>query len=239
MPTKIYSHHVANLRELELALGHTARLAREAIASVDPEHGLRSLLRLYSFLVGAWAECRLKKLLNEDGGFTAADLDKIQKQSSQLDQWHLAVELAFRKHHLLPKAELSPRTIGVASAARYGALCGVLDDELRIIIEIRNKLAHGQWIFPFNNTGTAVESDKYLLINKENFLSLQFKYSLIGHLADLIHDLIVSKNTFERDFESHFRKLSQVRTNLKTRDYTKYAASLVERRQRARATRKA
>ncbi len=49
---------------------------------------------------------------------------------------------------------------------------------LRILIEIRNKLAHGQWIYPFNNEGNTVDPDKFKLIDKENLQSLQFKYSL-------------------------------------------------------------
>ncbi|HIB9634549.1 TPA: hypothetical protein ACWZTX_003558, partial [Escherichia coli] len=80
----------------------------------------------------------------------------------------------------------------------------VLSNELRILIEIRNKLAHGQWIYPFNNEGNTVDPDKYKLINKENLQSLQFKYSLAQHLVDAVHDLVVSPTTFERDFESHF-----------------------------------
>ena len=30
-PSKLYTHHVSNLRELELAISHTVRLARAAI----------------------------------------------------------------------------------------------------------------------------------------------------------------------------------------------------------------
>jgi len=82
-----------------------------------------------------------------------------------------------------------------------------------------------------------VEPDKFKLINKENLQSLQFKYSLAEHLADAVHDLVVSPTTFERDFEGHFKKLYQVRTNLVTKDYEKYKASLVLSREKSRAAR--
>lgn len=237
-PTKLYAQHVANLRELELAIGHTARLARAAIASRDPQKSLRSLLRLYAFLVGAWAEGRLRKLLHEEFGFTETERERITSHSSQLKQWQETIDLAFRKHHNLSKAKLDDRTLGVAHAARRKALHDVLGNELRVIIEIRNKLAHGQWIYPFNNEGTAVEPDKYRLINKENLQSLQFKLQLIGHLADAAHDLVVSPATFERDFETHFRKLFQAQTNLTKKDYSIYEQSLIDSRQRARAEKK-
>lgn len=228
-------YHVANLRELELAIGHTGRIARAEIASKDPQQSLRSLLRLYSFLVGAWAEARLRKLLHEEFGFDDSERDQITAKSSQLEQWQETIDIAFRKHHKVTKAPLDERSLGVAHAARRTALHDVLSNELRIIIEIRNKLAHGQWVYPLKGDGTAVEPDKYKLINKENFQSLQFKFALVGHLASAIHDLVVSPITFERDFEDHFKKLFQVRTNLKIKSYTKYSNSLVTSREKSRA----
>lgn len=237
-PSKLYAHHVANLRELDLALGHSERLARAAIASRDPQRSLRSLLRLYALLMGAWAECRLRKLLHEEFGFSDAERAQILAQQTQLEQWKCTVDLAFRKHHKITKAPLDERVLGVAHAARRGALHDVLDNELRIIIEIRNKLAHGQWVYPLNNEGTAVEPDKYKLINKENLQSLQFKFALLSHLADAVHDLVVSPKTFERDFEDHFKKLFQVRTNLVTKKYDAYEDKLIESRRKARAVRK-
>jgi hypothetical protein len=233
-PSKLYRFHVANLRELELAIGHAARLARSAIASRDPQQSLRSLLRLYALLIGAWAECRLRKLLHEEFGFVDEERAVILAGATQLEQWRLTVDLAFRKHHKVSKAELDARVLGVAHAARRTALHEALDNELRILIEIRNKLAHGQWVYPLDNDGKDVESDKYRLINKENLQSLQLKFALIGHLADAVHDLVVSPRTFQRDFEAHFRKLNQVRTNLVTKDYGRYAAALIESRRKAR-----
>lgn len=238
-PSKIYAYHVANLRELELAISHTGRLARTEIASKDPQRSLQSLLRLYAFLVGAWAETRLKKLLHEECGFDETERNRVESKKTQLEQWQETVDLAFRKHHGIAKAPLNRMNLGVAHAARRDALLDVLSNDLRIVIEIRNKLAHGQWIYPFNSEGTSIEQDKYRLINNENYQTLQFKLSLIEHLADAIHDLVVSPATFERDFEIHFRRLFQVKTNLNKKDYKKYEASLINRREKARALKKA
>lgn len=233
-PTKLYTHHVANLREIDVALSNTARLARAAIASRDPQQTLRTMLRMYSFLIGAWAECRLRKLLHEEFGFTADERSAVEGGQTQLEQWQNAIDFAFRKHHHLGHAALDARVLGVAQAARRAALHDVLKNELRVVIEIRNKLAHGQWIYPFNSDGTAIEQDKYKAINLENLQSLQFKLSLLGHLADAVHDLVVSARTFERDFEVHFRKLFQVRTNLVKKSYAKYEEALVQSRRAAR-----
>ena len=234
-PSKLYRFHVANLRELELAIGHAARLAKAAIASQDPQRSLRSLLRLYAFLTGAWAECRLQKLLHEEFGFSDAEREHVRQKSTQLEQWQATVDTAFRKHHNIPKAALNGRSLGVAHAARRKALHDMLENELRIVIEIRNKLAHGQWIYPLNSEGNKVEAEKFKLISKENLLSLQLIFSLIGHLADVINDLVVSPKAFLRDFEDHFKKLFQAQANLQRKDYAKYEATLVQSRRSARA----
>lgn len=238
-PSKLYLHHVANLRELQVAIGNIERLAKKAIASRDPESSLRTLLRMYSFLVGAWAECRLKKLLHEEFGFSLEERTHVESKKTQFEQWQCCIDIAFRKHHQITKAPLNQTSLGVTNASRRDALHDVLENELKIIIEIRNKLAHGQWIYPFNNAGTAVETDKYTLINQENLLSLRFKSALIGHLADTVHDLVVSPITFQRDFDTHFRHLNQARVNLSKKSYKKYEDTLVESRRRARAGNKA
>ena len=236
--TAIYKYYVANLRELDLAISHTGRMARSEIASKDPQQSLRSLLRLYSFLVGAWAETRLKKLLHEESGFNELERSTILSEKSQLEQWEKTIDLAFRKQYKIAKAPLDKYSLGITNAAKFDALNDVIFNELKIIIEIRNKLAHGQWVYPFNSSETAIEPDKYQLINKENFQSLQFKLSLIKHLVNVIHDLVISETTFKRDFDSHFNKLLQVRTNLKTKSYQRYEESLILSREKARMLRK-
>jgi len=193
---------------------------------------------MYSFLIGAWAECRLQKLLHEEFGFSDIERTEVNSQDTQLAQWKMSVDLAFRKHHSIRNAPLDKRVLGVATAARREALLEVLEKDLRIIIEIRNRLAHGQWIYPLDSTGKRVEQDKYQALNRENLQSLQFKLALVSHIADAVHDLVVSPETFERDFEAHFRKLYQVKKNMQSKNYAKYEAALVTARHKARIARR-
>lgn len=236
-PSKIYKYHVENLREIEKALDSVARLARQEIAQSDSHRALNSLLMLHTFLIGAWAECRLKKLLHEQFGFSESEREQIESKDRQLDQWKKAVETAFRKHYNLKRARLNQTSLGVSKAAYYTALQDALDDELRNVIEIRNKLAHGQWVYPLNNQGTRVEPDKYRLLRSENLLTLQLKYSLVRKVADTVHDLVVSPPAFERDFDSHFKRLDQARIDIKRRKYSVFRDRLINSRIRDRHNR--
>ena len=229
---KMYRFHVTNLREIQSALRNISLLTRRAIADGGHSPHLRSLVRLYALVLGCWAETRLRKLLYERGAFSGEERETILRTRPQLEQWKLLIEFAFRKHYKIPKDRLSDISLGVANFARFRILREILDEELAIIIQVRNKLAHGQWIYPLNDNESSVNSEYFDKLRKENLLSLQFKFALLKHLADSTHDLVASREAFERDFDSHFRKLHQARMNLERREYSRYVDSLVARRMR-------
>ncbi len=233
-PPNLYKFHVANLREIEKAVKDVSLLARATIRNGSSSTNLRSLIKLYALVLGCWAESRLKKLLHERGGFDVQERNEILSAHTKLDEWKALVDVAFRKHHNMGNSDINKISIGVAHFARYQVLYEILNQDLAIVIEIRNKLAHGQWYYPLNEDGTNVNEEHWQKINKENLLSLQFKYALLKYFAAMMHDLVVSPPTFERDFDSHFRNLEQQRLNLERRDYSKYENALISSRIRHR-----
>lgn len=235
---KIYKYHTANLHSLEIALDNISIVARKAI-SEERDNEINSFCRLYSFLLGAWFETRLKKLLFEPNGFSESDRDKIKYIDNQYDKWIEVIELAFRKKYNVPSAKLSGTTLPFSTFARYKELNDIFSADIKSIIEIRNKLAHGQWIYPFNSTEDDIENGKYQLISNENLLSLQFKKKIIFYLCQIIHDLVVSKPTFERDFDKHYSNVVNTRNNLIHRNYTDYKNQLIHKRKKGIVKRKA
>lgn len=229
--SKLYKYHVANLRSIEITIKSTTLSARRAIAE-ENQQATDSFVRLCAFLLGAWAETRLNKLLFEPKGFQDVERQLILSQSTQLENWQKAIEVAFCKQYKVPSAKLTDNTLPFTAFARYSVISDILDTDLRSVIEIRNKLAHGQWIYPLNNDGTDVEANKFKQLKFENLPSLQCKLSLISSIADIIHDLIVSITTFERDFDSHYKQITTTRNNLKNRKYSEYANKLIEKRKR-------
>lgn len=234
---KLYKFHVKNIHSIEIALNNSALAARSAIAEQN-EPAIKSFVSLNSFLLGAWAENRLRKLLYENFGLSDQERSTVIAQSSQIEKWEKLIEVAFRKHYNVPTAVLNESNLPFTAAARYKVLNEILDKDLRSVIEIRNKLAHGQWVYPLNSDENDVEQGKYQALNQENLPSLQYKKSLLTGLSDIIHDLVVSLGTFERDFDKNFKKISQTRSNLKNRSYQKYATNLIEKRRRGIEARK-
>jgi len=147
--------------------------------------------------------------------------------------------LSFRKHYQLPQAEINEQNVSHTAFHRYQSVTEIVETDLRTVIEVRNKLAHGQWVYPLNSACTNVEQSKYTLINHENILSLQFKLTLVPKVADIVHDLAVSLPTFERDFDTHYKQVVGTRRNLKNRSFEQYKVQLVEKRNRGISRRRA
>ena len=233
-PEKLYHFHVANLQAIDAAMERVARALRDAIARNDTQT-VDAFVRLYALLLGAWAECRLCKLLFESTGFIQQARADILEVSHQLDRWHKAVDTAFRTCYGVPRAPLSERSLPYSAFARFTAIQEALDDDLQGVIQLRNKLAHGQWAYPLNDRGDDVAQEQMDALRVENLLSLQFKKTLLSYLCDTIHDLVVSRPTFERDFDAHYRLIVETRRNLRTRKYQSYERQLREKHLRGRA----
>ena len=219
-PDKLYKYHVENVRSVSDGLNHVFRSAQDAVAR-DDQKIIDTHIRLLSFLLGVWSEVRLLKILYELNGFSQAERNCILKATA-LKRWSLAVELAFRKHYSIPKATLRPPQLPSTAHFRLKALAETLGNELGRIITMRNKLAHGQWIYPLNDAMDRVAQDQMNALRQENILSLIQKRSLLEILCQIIHDLIVSRPTFEQDWDKHFGRFEQTRTNIERKSYGKW-----------------
>lgn len=192
--------------------------------------------RVYLFLAGAWAECRLKKLLYEDGGFTSGERALIASERTQADRWKKALELGYRKRYGVKRAALSDATVSGTAWFRYEAIRTIIAESLSPLIGLRNTLAHGQWERPLNSDETDISQLLIAQINQENALTIKFKLALIESMSSLIHDLVAS-TSFERDFDANYRSISAARVNLLRRDYSKWRADMIQKKQRGRQKR--
>ncbi|MEK6418109.1 MAG: hypothetical protein V4801_00735 [Burkholderia gladioli] len=232
---ELFKYHTQNLRALKSAKSQIAPLAKAAIATKRSAE-LSSLLRLYALLIGAWAEVRLLKVVHEPDAFSDAERLLILSEKTQLDQWKMLAETAFRKHYVI--ALPTPiNKLPHSARSRFDAISELFDNELSTVITVRNKLAHGQWEYALNGTNDAIEQSIMKELKKENYLSLQFKDDLISCIADIANVLSVSQKAFERDFDQFYSKFEQLRLNLKNRKYSKYEAMLLDRHQDAKKKR--
>jgi hypothetical protein len=227
----IYTFHVANLREVDRGLEQIARQLRRMLGEGDAASS-SALTKAYALALAVKVECRLQKLLYEPN-VTEADREAILAVDQQLDRWHAAVELGLRKHWAGPGKDLSQLSLGHDVHARYQTLRAAIEEDLRPVIELRNKLAHAQWVFPLSESNEVAVTQKRSL-EREQALSLGLKNKILDSLADVVHDLVVSRRAFESSFERRFHELSLLRAELDERRFENYTAKLRAKRRRGR-----
>ncbi|WP_019567307.1 hypothetical protein [Agrobacterium sp. 10MFCol1.1] len=233
--SELYKAHVQNLRAVDTAISQIDRDLNRAIAEENAALA-ETHKRIYLFLAGAWAECRLKKLIYEDGGFSSTDRAIIGGERTQFERWKKALEIGYRKRYNVRRAVLSGSTLPGTPWFRYEAIQKLILDDLAPLIGLRNTLAHGQWERPLNSDETDISGTLIAQMRQENALSIKFKLQLIESMSDLIHDLVAA-TSFERDFDYNYRLITTARTNLLRRDYSKWEAAMIEKKRRGRQKR--
>lgn len=230
----LYRFHVANLRSITRAINEVETLAKRSIKEKKLSD-IDSLLRTHVLLLGAWAECRLKKLLYEAGGFHAPDRATIKSKRTQLDQWVATIELGFKNRYGV--RSLTSRSLNHTAYQRYRTIVDAVDQDIRPVITLRNKLAHGQWACILTSREDRLSQNLMSQIQNENLLSSKFKLQIVGHLAAFIHDLIATSSAFERDFDKHYRLFEDAQRNLRDRSYVDYVNEMQDRYDRGQKKR--
>jgi hypothetical protein len=233
---KLYKYRVENLRYINESLNTLERLIRKAIATEDRDTH-KALLPVYMLLLGAYAEARLFKVLFEPTKFTQTEITLILSAGNHKERWLKLIEVAFQKRKEIPITQRFIDTDLPRSEQHiYRDLKGLIEDELRIIIELRNKLAHGQWTYPFVSWEAPYLLDKLNIseenitrFRKENFLSLILKRGILDKLLSIVRDLGISQKAFPRDFDKYYNRIQNAKLQLKHRKYDRYKDSLIRK----------
>jgi len=98
--------------------------------------------------------------------------------------------------------------------------------------QLRNRISHGQWSYAFNNDLLGINESLTRQLRQENIVKLQLRLKMFISLAQIIHDLAVSKPTFERDFDRNYRKIEDQKRNFHSRDYDDYKNKMILKRER-------
>jgi len=184
-----------------------------------------------SHLINTWAEVRVLKLIYETDAFSDIEKQKIIQTNSLNNRWEVALTIAFCKAYNIPdhkkigKANYTPRI-------RYYALLDLINDDLLKSYQLRNRIAHGQWKYAFNNDLLDINRDLTGELRQENIVKLQLKLKMFISLAQIIHDLAVSTPTFERDFDTNYKKIEEQKRNFHNRSYEDYKQKMIEKRKR-------
>lgn len=176
--------------------------------------------RLLAHLVSSWIEVRVLKLIYEPNAFRDDQIKEMLKIKVLNERWKKALLFSYSKSFKIS----DPSQI---QDKRYEYLANLINLDFLESNQVRNRLAHGQWKYAFNNELTAINLDLTEKIENENIMKLQIKLNIFKDIAQIIHDLTVSKPTFERDFNIYFNRVKENKNHYEKKNYERYKKILI------------
>lgn len=217
-----YHEHCENLRLIEGAISSVQRTLREYISKSDDKNS-EIYTKILAYLINCWVDVRIIKLVYEKNAFNDSEMTQIIGQRSLNDKWKTSLEIAYRKSFHIPNHTQINDT-------RYSMLLDIIDNQLLPSAQIRNRLAHGQWKFAFTNSLQNINPNLTNKIRDDNILQIQLRHKIFKNLSQLIHDLVVSTPTFDRDFSDNFNKIEEKKHQMTNKKYEIYVNTLIEKR---------
>lgn len=241
----MYKKWCENVSTLDNAIEQIQRDLRLAISKED-ENKVYNYTKLLSYLVICWCEARIMKLIHEPAiiintkkaiinkakSFEQGEIDQIISASTLKDKWLTSLQIAISKAYNVTIDSNFPQSLSFTPRTRYLEIEELIANELLPSIELRNRIAHGQWKQAFTNDLKSFSQQHTTLLRKENIVELQLNFAMFKAIGQLIHDLASSKLAFERDFDNNYKKVEQNKLNLHNRDYSLYCKKLIDKHKR-------
>ena len=136
MAEEIFIASTKNLRDLKKQKKRISALVNRAIRE-KKDSDLISLTKVYVLLYSAYVETSFLKLIHTPNAFSESEITQIMAQHNLEQKWIKCVELAFNK--------LNTNNLG-GVANKKQTLNRLLQEYIIEPSQIRNKVAHGQWI---------------------------------------------------------------------------------------------
>lgn len=237
----IYINHCKNLEALEKAITLIDCNIRNSIKTRNEDsEGIYT--RILCTLIVSWLEMRLLKLINEvkdfkdlssDKIFNNEEIKEILEGNSLLEKWKITLNLSAKKAY---NVKLSKNLLDIQDfcgqktfSLRYDNLISIIDKEFAPIITIRNKVDHGQIKYAYENTPISFSQDITADINKLNLIQLRNTKTIFKYIANIIHDLTVSKKTFERDYDKYSTIIDNTKSINSSFEYKKYKKMMIQK----------
>lgn len=223
--------HNSNLKLIEKAIKLVQRDLRNYISMQDCG-GTYIYTKILSQLISSWSEVRVLKLVYERSAFDDNEIQEILAARTLRDIWVTAFNIAICKAYGIQDCNRINSQLLFTPRKRYQAIIALVDEDLLEVFEVRNRIAHGQWVYAFTNDLGEISTELTGKLRQENIVELQLKYKLFKSLAQIIHDLAVSRPTFERDFDKNYQRIEEQKQNLHNRSYENYQQKMIEKYQR-------
>ena len=158
--------------------------------------------KLFSLLYSALSEAQFTQILHTPFGFQHSEILKIQNQRSLVESWLLMLDIALQK--------VGDWKTNKDLETRRTTLKKIIGEYIEKPQELRNKIAHGQWIHALNSNNTKENPDTTSRIGDLNVVKISIWFEVHQYLCFIIRDLIQSpQKGFHNNYWTNMTNLEE------------------------------
>jgi hypothetical protein len=220
----LYEKHKRNHEEIVVSFDNLLHNLLQSIKRDNKAH-IRTNTRLLLFLLGTYAETFLNSFIYEshyktkEPYFTEEEIKQSLKFHKQEERWIYIIKVSMEKKFQKPY-----NSLGRVEQLLYNDLINTFKKHIIPIILLRNKIAHGNWIYIIKG-GEEIIYDKLTVteaLYKENYLSLKLKKNILIKLKELLISLISSKNSISEDYNRAYNNIENIDREINSLTFKKF-----------------
>lgn len=198
---QFHSDFSKNVSTLESTRKRINSLINDALRK-DDDVALKVYTNIYLLVYSAWTEASLVKLVHTPFGFTLVEKQKILKDQDVLNKWKKCVNTAFSKFQK-PGSEIPNKKRKIHK---------LLDDYLKSQANIRNKVAHGQWVYPLFKNNLTHDADAKTLMSLIDVMQIDTWFEIFKEITEIVRGLIdaKSKNNHLAHYNHYYTRLANI-----------------------------
>lgn len=208
----MYKEHCKNLKKLSKSIKILEGTIKQALKTENVFEA-KIHTNIHTFLTGSWMEVSFYKLIHEKQ-FTIDDRNLILANANSLEgKWSNVLKWAFARAFSI---QLNPQnftninienSLGRTHQNRYKDVLTFINTDINEVISMRNKIAHGQWHYTFNNDVSSLEPSVERLIHSNTYFISKKRLETVKLVIEMITKISTSPRTFERDFDEIYSKI--------------------------------
>lgn len=200
---RVFKAQCVNTQSLETAERVLRKQINQSIRKRDTA-SVASLTKVHALLFAAWSEALFSKLIHTPYGFSLTEIEQIIDTNQRLGlerAWIKCIQLGLRKvksgrSNYIPNWD-----------KRFARLVDTIIADPR---QIRNKIAHGQWVSALNRDNNDLNELVTYRIAALDDIEVRRWFLQFSLLAQMVESLIESPNrAFHRDATMSFHRLDE------------------------------
>jgi len=140
--------------------------------------------KLLALIYSSISESQFIQILHTPNGYSYAEISQIQAERSIVDSWKLMLDIALNK--------VGDWNTNTDLSNRRNQIRQIISDYIESPQELRNKIAHGQWVHALNSKNTKENENTTQRIQNLNVVKISKWAEVHQYLCYIIRDLVQS-----------------------------------------------